>query len=440
MTSCIEVVIILLIRRNKFVINNTSVKNLERVKMKILNKKYTKYVIAGVLAAGIISVPVRAAFIASEQAIAGANVVVDEYCENVAKGTVTPPTTEETPVETQPSAAPEATEVPENSGENHMTEDGHVKLNLNYSRLGIASKVDTYLNVRKKPSEGAKIVGKMTKNAGCHVYKIKKGWAKMVSGNVTGWVKASYLVTDEKAEKLSTKVGRDCVEITTDSLRVRALPTTDAPIYSVVSKGEEFVIKKRNLTMDFVEKVIKKEKLSKKFIKRAGGMEAIEADLANWICITVDSDYAFVAKEYITEQYSLKRAVKIGTMSADASSGVSSSQASIVEYAKQFLGNRYVWGGASLTSGTDCSGFTMALYRKYGHYLPHNAAAQAGVTRSVSSPKPGDLFFYSNGSRINHVAMYIGSGLVIHASNPSDGIKISNAYYRRPVKIGRVMN
>ncbi|MFR2380331.1 MAG: C40 family peptidase, partial [Clostridium sp.] len=84
--------------------------------------------------------------------------------------------------------------------------------------------------------------------------------------------------------------------------------------------------------------------------------------------------------------------------------------------------------------------FTMSLYAKYGHSLPHNAAAQAGCTRKVSSPKPGDLFFYSNGSRINHVAMYIGGGMVIHASNPRDGIKISNAYYRHPAKIGRVMN
>lgn len=311
---------------------------------------------------------------------------------------------------------------------------------MNYSRLGVATKVDTYLNVRKKPSENSKIVGKMTKNAGCHIYKIKKGWAKMVSGNVTGWVKAKYLVTDEKAEKAATKVGRECVEITTNSLRVRALPTTDAPIYSVVSEGEEFVIRENNLTTEFVEKVIKKQKISKEAIKRAGGMDAINADLANWVCVTVDDDYAFVAKEFVEEQYSLKRAVKVGTVSASSSDGVSEGQASIVEYAKQFLGNRYVWGGASLTHGTDCSGFTMSLYAKYGHSLPHNAAAQAGVTRKVSSPKPGDLFFYSNGSRINHVAMYIGSGLVIHASNPSDGIKISNAYYRHPVKIGRVMN
>lgn len=408
--------------------------------MKVLNKRYVKFAAAGVLAAGLISIPVKAAFVATEQQIAGASVVVDEYCQNVASGVV-----QETSVETEPApeqipAQPEVTPEPAAQPEAEDDNGGHVKLNLNYDRLGIASKVDTYLNVRKKPSESSKIVGKMTKNAGCHIYKIKKGWAKIVSGKVEGWVKSSYIVTDAKAEELATKVGRECVEINTNSLRVRALPTTSAPIYSVVSEEEEFVIRKKHLTMDFVNKMIKQQKISKKAIERAGGLEAIQADLDNWICITVDDEHAFVAKEYVTEQYSLKRAVKVGTVSAGGSEGVSSSQASIAEYAKQFLGNRYVWGGSSLTGGTDCSGFTMSLYRKYGHSLPHNAAAQAGVTRSVSSPKPGDLFFYSNGSRINHVAMYIGSGLVIHASNPSDGIKISNAYYRKPVKIGRVMN
>ncbi len=404
--------------------------------MKVLNKRYVKYAVAGVLAAGLISIPVKAAFIATEQQIAGANVVVDEYCQSVASGVVQETSVETEPAPEQTPAQPEVTPAPQPEDDN----DGHVKLNLNYDRLGIASKVDTYLNVRKKPSESAKIVGKMTKNAGCHIYKIKKGWAKIVSGKVDGWVKSSYIVTDSKAEELATKVGRECVEINTNSLRVRALPTTSAPIYSVVSEEEEFVIRKKHLTMDFVNKMIKQQKISKEAIERAGGMEAIQADLDNWICITVDDEHAFVAKEYVTEQYSLKRAVKVGTVSAGGSDGVSSSQASIAEYAKQFLGNPYVWGGSSLTGGADCSGFTMSLYRKYGHSLPHNAAAQAGVTRSVSSPKPGDLFFYSNGSRINHVAMYIGSGLVIHASNPSDGIKISNAYYRKPVKIGRVMN
>lgn len=370
--------------------------------------------------------------VALEEQVEGAGVLLEQYCKNVADGTLQ--------VQKEEPSAMNANDVNQTAAEPEPTEEAksHVELNLNYDRLGIANKVDTYLNVRKKPSESGKIVGKMTKNAGCHIYSIKKGWAKMVSGKVRGYVKASYITTDEKAEVLATKVGRECVEIQTDSLRVRALPSTTAPIYSIVSEGEEFTIKKKDVTLDYVKKIVKKQKISDEAIQRAGGYEGMQQSLKDFICIYVDDDYAFVAKEFVKEQYTLKRAAKVSTVTA--SNGVSSSQASIVEYAKQFLGNRYVWGGSSLTHGTDCSGFTMSLYARYGHSLPHSAAAQAGCTRSVSSPKPGDLFFYSNGSRINHVAMYIGGGMVIHASNARDGIKISNAYYRHPVKIGRVMN
>lgn len=400
--------------------------------------------LAGIMIVTAVAVPSRAAILATEEPVEGANVVIDRYCVEVAAGTVAAEASEalvgtDSPASAtpQPTAAPTA--VPEKTGPN-VDENGHVELNLNYSRLGIANKVDTYLNVRKKPSKSGKIVGKMTKNSGCHIYNVKNGWAKIVSGDVKGYVKASYMTMDEEAEKLATKVGREVVEIQTDSLRVRALPTTDAPIYSIISSGEEFKIRESNLTLDFVKSIIKTEKISDEAIERAGGFANIEANMGQFVCIYVDDEYAFVAKEYVKEQYSLKRAVKVKTVRSSKKSGVSSGQASIVEYAKQFLGNPYVWGGSSLTGGTDCSGFTMSLYAKYGYSLPHNAAAQAGVTRSVSSPKPGDLFFYSNGSRINHVAMYIGGGMVIHASNPTDGIKISTAYYRHPVKIGRVMN
>ena len=93
----------------------------------------------------------------------------------------------------------------------------------------------------------------------------------------------------------------------------------------------------------------------------------------------------------------------------------------------QFLGNRYVWGGTSLTNGADCSGFVMRIYEHFGYYLPRTSREQAASTRSVSS------------STVNHVALYIGGGQIIHASNSRDGIKISSAYYRQPLKIGRVM-
>ena len=114
---------------------------------------------------------------------------------------------------------------------------------------------------------------------------------------------------------------------------------------------------------------------------------------------------------------------------------------SMLEFASQFIGNPYVWGGTSLTRGADCSGFVMSVFANYGVSLPHSSGSQAGCGTSISASEaqPGDLFFYGNGSRINHVAIYIGNGQVVHASSPRTGIKISGAYYRNPVKVVRVL-
>ena len=114
---------------------------------------------------------------------------------------------------------------------------------------------------------------------------------------------------------------------------------------------------------------------------------------------------------------------------------------SLVNYACQFIGNPYVWGGTSLTNGADCSGFTMKIFAKYGISLPHKASLQATYGKKISSSeaRPGDLFFYSGGGSINHVAIYIGNGQVVHASNPRSGIKISNAYYRTPARVVRLL-
>lgn len=101
------------------------------------------------------------------------------------------------------------------------------------------------------------------------------------------------------------------------------------------------------------------------------------------------------------------------------------------------MGNPYVWGGTSLTKGADCSGFVLAVYKHFGITVSHSSRAQAkeGTKISASDLQPGDLIFYANSSgTINHVAMYIGGGKVIHASSPKTGIKISNYKYRTPVK------
>ncbi len=109
----------------------------------------------------------------------------------------------------------------------------------------------------------------------------------------------------------------------------------------------------------------------------------------------------------------------------------------MVAYAKQFLGNPYVYGGTSLTEGCDCSGFTQAIYSYFGMSIGRSSRDQAakGTSISPSDAQPGDLFFYDSSGTINHVAMYIGGGQVIHSSSSATGIKISNAYYRTPCRV-----
>ncbi len=132
----------------------------------------------------------------------------------------------------------------------------------------------------------------------------------------------------------------------------------------------------------------------------------------------------------------------IGTVSSpvigpgSSAAVVSASRTAIVAYAKQFLGNPYVYGGTSLTNGADCSGFTQSVFAHFGITTGRSSRDQAakGKEISLSAVQPGDLLFYASGSTINHVAIYIGDGKIIHSSNPTTGITITNSNYRTPCK------
>ena len=115
---------------------------------------------------------------------------------------------------------------------------------------------------------------------------------------------------------------------------------------------------------------------------------------------------------------------------------VSATRTAIVAYAKQFLGNPYVYGGTSLTNGADCSGFTQGVFAHFGITTGRSSRDQAakGKEISLSAIQPGDLLFYASGSYINHVAIYIGNGQIIHSSNPTTGITITKYNYRTPCK------
>ncbi len=413
-------------------------------------RKNIKWIAAAVAAIVMIAGTARihAGTVATEKPMAGINLSLDKYSDAVLaeqeKEETAQQETEVTAEQlTSKGAAAittlESTE--KSSDKKEKKEISHLKLNLKYDRLGVA-KVDSYLNVRNKPGESSKIVGKMTKNSGCNIYKVNKGWAKIVSGKVKGYVKASYLVKDQQAEELAKKIANLRISVNTETLNVRYLPSTDAGIYDQISEEDEYDIYKRDLTKTWLKKYVSKH--CKKSDLRNIDTKEMYNNLENWMCISIDNEKAFVSKDFVKVTFNLDRAVSInesGLASKTSSdSSDSSNLTNMVSYAMQFLGNPYVWGGTSLTNGTDCSGFVMRIYEHFGYSLPRTSAAQAGATKTVSSGdvRPGDLFFYGSGG-VSHVAMYIGNGQISHASNPRTGIKISSAYYRTPVKIGRVI-
>ena len=290
-----------------------------------------------------------------------------------------------------------------------------------FTNIGIAN-VDTNLMIRSGPGEDQKLLGKLPKNGGCEIIgESKDGWTKIKSGKVTGYVKSEYLITGTEATQLAKRVGSYIATANTSGLNVRSLPATDSEPIDQIAKGEELIVLDSKIFTD-------------------------DKEHGKWVKVSLDSEesadgsVAYVAKEYVDLSFELIKAVSVEEL--QFGSGVSSSRIKLVNMAKEYLGDAYVWGGTTLGRGVDCSGYVQALYRKLGIYIPRDSRSQArgGTTVSASNLRPGDLVFYGSSSYINHVAMYIGNGQVIHASNRRDGIKISNMYYRSPVKCARYIS
>ena len=275
-----------------------------------------------------------------------------------------------------------------------------------YTNIGISNISDELLNVRAVPALDGKLVGKMPRGAACEVLDTADGWAHIQSGEVEGYVSLDYLLTGPDAKLMANDLVRTVAVANTDGLNVRENPDTNSPVVTQIRQGEE---------LDYLETI------------------------DGWVKVAVDSDEVYVSAEYVDVVTKLDTAITMTELLYGA--GVSDVRVDLTEYAKQFLGNPYVWGGTSLTNGADCSGFVLSIFAKYGISMPRVADAQATVGTSISADQllPGDLIFYGKGGYINHVAIYIGGGQVIHASTERTGIKISNYNYRTPVKYVRVL-
>lgn len=277
--------------------------------------------------------------------------------------------------------------------------------NWGYTNLGIAN-VDNNLNVRAIAAEDGKLVGKLPKDAACEVLDSDGTWAHIKSGKVEGYVSLEYLLTGIPAKRRAEELATTMARVTTDSLKVRAEANTESEVITLVPNGEELEV------------------------------ASVEGD---WVRVYLDDEEVFVSAEYVEVSSELSTAITMTELFYGQ--GISDVRVDVCQYAKEFLGNPYVWGGTSLTNGADCSGYVMSIFKKYGVSLPHSSVAQAncGTTISVSEAQPGDLIFYGNGKSINHVAIYIGNGQVIHASSPKTGIRISNVSYRSPIKAVKIL-
>lgn len=275
-----------------------------------------------------------------------------------------------------------------------------------YTVLGVAN-VTNYLNVRETPDLEGKLLGKLPMNAGCEILETLDGWYKVRSGNVEGYVSAEFLLTGEAANQRAAEVIATVAKVNADMLMVREQPNTDCTIITRVAEGEE--------------------------------LEVVE-QLDGWVKINIDNETGYVCADYVSVYQSLPKGVTLKELSYG--DGVSNTAVDLIEYAKQFLGNPYVYGGTSLTKGTDCSGFTMRVFEHFGYSLSRTSREQAynGTRVSLSEIQPGDLLFYKHGSTIGHVAIYIGNGQIIHASTEKTGIIIGNAYYTTPACATRIIN
>ena len=284
----------------------------------------------------------------------------------------------------------------------------------------VISKVSNYLNVRSSPKDegNANIIGKLPSNAAGEIIDTEDGWYKIKSGNITGYVTTDpqYTATGDEARELAMASASLMAIVNTDRLNVRKEPSTESSIWTQISKEDRYSV-----------------------IQQMDGWVQIELDAGE-----EDSDAAYISTRdnNVEVRYALAEAIKFSPLEEKANQQASLRN-KIVNYALQFVGNRYVWGGTSLTKGADCSGFTQSVMKNFGISLPRVSRDQANAGRAVKSSemRPGDLIFYTNsGGTVNHVAMYIGNGQVVHAASTRSGIRISTWNYRNPAKIRNVID
>lgn len=348
---------------------------------------------------------------------------------------------------------------------------------------------NVYLNIHTDASLGSEVIGKLYSNDVAKILQDNGGdWVKIKSGSLVGYVLGEYLVKGDEAALLSELVKKNVAVVDNSENEVKVHKNkSEKNVIMTVSQGEQIEVRENmeEETDGWIEVAtengkgyVKMEDVSvtdsypvaetaeeqqerienatvkdiaddaQKKAEKASEVAQAAAQKAEEAASIIEDENAEPTK---AEEKAAETALAVAEKAQTAADntkvtyetakkemlnhGAETGQA-VADFALQFVGNPYVWGGSSLTHGTDCSGFTMAVYSNFGVGLPHYDASQRGYgigIDSLSDARPGDLIcFYG------HVGIYIGDGMMVHASNARDGIKVSRADYRAIAAIRRI--
>jgi len=348
---------------------------------------------------------------------------------------------------------------------------------------------NVYLNIHTDPSLGSEVIGKLYSNDVAKIIQDSgSDWVKIKSGKLVGYVLGEYLVKGDEAALLSELVKKNVAFADNSDNEVEVHRyKSDKGVMMTVSQGEQITVEEdmEDETDGWIEVSTEQgkgyvksedvsvtdaypvaetaeeqqERIENATVKDIADDAQMKADKASEVAQAAAEkaeEAASIVEDEETEhtkadEKAAETALAVAEMAQVAADNTkvtadtakedmqkhgSETGEAVAQFALQFVGNPYVWGGSSLTHGTDCSGFTMAVYANFGVSLPHYDASQRGYgigIDSLSDARPGDLIcFYG------HVGIYIGDGMMVHASNARDGIKVSRADYRSIAAIRRI--
>lgn len=328
------------------------------------------------------------------------------------------------------------------------------------------TQVESYLNIRNQPDLEGEVIGKLYPDSVGEIIGEEGEWLQISSGTVNGYIKAEYVLRGEEGARKAEEVGERQAKVEAVTLRLREAATTEARTVELLPQEEILHVQEEEtegwikvaseaaegyVSADYVEvytiyqEAESKEEEEARLKKEEE--ERLRAEAERAAQAAREAAQASAVRGETSSNTAKSRQVSSGDQSSQNTQSAKSSQASattasgmgqsIANYALQFVGNPYVYGGTSLTNGADCSGFVMSVYKHFGINLPRTSGEQGKCGTNaggLANAVPGDLVSYSG-----HIGIYIGNGQIVHASSAKTGIKVSNANYRTILSVRRIV-